>query len=112
MGRALASSLEGNNCRLVAISTDSVEEVARVVAACRECDTSGAWSHQPKGTSATWQPGDALTSDISKSKMSAKDEKTEVKKKKKEEVVSAMDDVQPGDSISNIDSFNIFSRRW
>ena len=29
----------------------SAEEVARVVAACRECDTSGAWSHQPKGTS-------------------------------------------------------------
>ena len=99
-----------------------------MVAACRECDTSGAWSHQPKGTSvsqfshqplydsnsvqATWQPGDALTSDISKSKMSAKDENTEVKKKKKEEVVSAMDDVQPSDSISNIDSFNSFSRRW
>ena len=99
-----------------------------MVAACRECDISGAWSHQPKGTSvsqfshqplydsnsvqATWQPGDALTSDISKSKMSAKDENTEVKKKKKEEVVSAMDDVQPSDSISNIDSFNSFSRRW
>ena len=99
-----------------------------MVAACRECDTSGAWSHQPKGTSvsqfshqplydsnsvqATWQPGDALTSDISKSKMSAKDENTEVKKKKKEEVVSAMDDVQPSDSISNIDSFNNLSRRW
>ena len=100
-----------------------------MLAACRECDLSGAWSHQPKGTSvsqfshqqrlhdsnsvqATWQPGDALTSDISKNKMSAKDENTEVKKKKKEEVVSAMDDVQPGDSISNIDSFNNLSRRW
>ena len=63
----------------------------------------------------TWQPGDALTSDISQSKMSAKDEKTEVKKtkkKKEEEVVTAMDDVAPGDSISNIDSFVNFSRRW
>ena len=29
----------------------SAEEVARVVAACRECDTSGAWPHhQTKGT--------------------------------------------------------------
>ena len=99
-----------------------------MVAACRECDTSGAWSHQPKGTSvsqfshqplhdsssvqATWQPGDALTSDISKSKMNAKEESAEVKRKKKEEVVSAMDDVQPSDSISNIDSFNNLSRRW
>ena len=99
-----------------------------MVAACRACDISGAWSHQPKGTSvsqfsplplydsssaqATWQPGDALTSDISKSKMNAKDESAEVKRKKKEEVVSAMDDVQPSDSISNIDSFNNLSRRW
>ena len=95
-----------------------------MVAACRECDISGAWSHQPKATSvsqfsppassssaqATWQPDNALTSDISKSKMNAKVESTEVKKK--EEVVSAMDDVQPSDSISNIDSFNNLSRRW
>ena len=47
--------------------------------------------------------------------MIAKDEKTDVKKKKKKEeekVVSTMDDVQPGDSISNIDSFVNFSRRW
>ena len=44
--------------------------------------------------------------------MSAKEESAEVKRKKKEEVVSAMDDVQPGDSISNIDSFNNLSRRW
>ena len=28
----------------------SAEEVARVVAACRECDTTGAWSQQPRGT--------------------------------------------------------------
>ena len=28
----------------------SAEEVARVVAGCRECDSSGAWSHQSKGT--------------------------------------------------------------
>ena len=97
-----------------------------MVAACRECDISGAWSHQPKATSvsqfsppassssaqATWQPDNALTSDISKSKMNAKEESAEVKRKKKEEVVSAMDDVQPGDSISNIDSFNNLSRRW
>jgi len=180
--RALASSLEGDDCRLVAISTDSVEahrefagaslkelsiplvedktgeisrtfgvfdptthtavptafildeegelmasfttstkvggsaeEVARVVAACRECDTSGAWSHQPKGTSSTWLPGDALTSDISQGNMSTKGEKAEVKKKKEqkeEEVMSAMDNVQPGDSISNIDSLSNFSRRW
>merc|ERR1712210_325875 len=66
----------------------SAEEVERVVAACRECDTSGAWSHQPKGTSSTWLPGDALSSDISQSKMSAKDEKTVVKKEK-EKVVRA-----------------------
>ena len=62
----------------------------------------------------TWLPGDALTSDISQGNMSTKDEKAEVKKKKKkeEEVMSAMDNVQPGDSISNIDSFSNFSRRW
>ena len=61
----------------------------------------------------SWQPGDALTSDISQSKMSTKEEKEkEVKKEKKEEVMCAMDNVQPGDSISNIDSFNNFSRRW
>ena len=62
----------------------------------------------------TWLPGDALTSDISQSNMSTKDEKAEVEKKKKkeEEVMSAMDNVQPGDSISNIDSFSNFSRRW
>ena len=62
----------------------------------------------------TWLPGDALTSDISQSNMSTKDEKAEVKKEKKkeEEVMSAMDNVQPGDSISNIDSFSNFSRRW
>ena len=60
----------------------------------------------------TWLPGDALTSDVSHSKMSTKDEKAEVKKKKKkeEEVMSAMDNVQPGDSISNIDSFSNLSR--
>ena len=105
----------------------SAEEVARVVAACRECDTTGAWSHQPKGTpvcqwlnksnfyqafqpsnflnciQASWQPGDSLTSDISQSKMSAKAEKATVEKKKKEEeVVNAMDKVQPFDSISNV----------
>ena len=50
---------------------------------------------------AIWQPGDALSSDISQSKMSAKDEKTVVKKEK-EKVVRAMDDVQPGDSISQV----------
>ena len=61
----------------------------------------------------TWLPGDALTSDISQGNMGTKDEKAEVKKKKKkEEVMSAMDNVQPGDSISNIDSFSNFSRRW
>ena len=62
----------------------------------------------------TWLPGDALTSDISQSNMSTKDEKAEVEKKKKkeEEVMSAVDNVQPGDSISNIDSFSNFSRRW
>ena len=63
----------------------------------------------------TWLPGDALTSDISQSNMSTKGEKAEVKKKKEkkeEEVMSAMDNVQPGDSISNIDSFSNFSRRW
>ena len=60
----------------------------------------------------TWLPGDALTSDISQGNMSTKDEKAEVKKKEEEEVMSAMDNVQPGDSISNIDSFSNFSRRW
>ena len=44
--------------------------------------------------------------------MSAEEESAEVKRKKKEEVVSAMDDVQPSDSISNINSFNNLSRRW
>merc|ERR1711990_1148808 len=167
--RALASSLEGNDCRLLVISTDSVEahrefagaslkeltiplvedktgeisrafgvfdptthsavptafilddegelmasfttstqvggsaeEVARVVAACRECDSSDAWSQMSKGTPASSRPG--FSSDISqsKSKMSAKAEKTTVKKKEEEEVVNAMDEVQPIDSISNV----------
>merc|ERR1719460_350614 len=76
----------------------SAEEVARVVVACRECDTSGAWAHhQPKGTLTSSQPG--LLSD----KMSAKAEMTTGKKKKKEEVEeNAMDEVQHIDSISNV----------
>ena len=41
-----------------------------------------------------------------------KKKEVEKKKKKEEEVMSAMDNVQPGDSISNIDSFSNFSRRW
>ena len=65
------------------------------------CGTDLRRSPQWCSIQATWQPGDALSSDISQSKMSAKDEKTVVKKEK-EKVVRAMDDVQPGDSISQV----------
>ena len=68
----------------------SPQEVARVVAACQECDMQDAWTHQPRGTSspqgtsvASQQAGEPLTSDLSTT----------------EEVVIA-----PSDSVSQADS--------
>ena len=50
----------------------SPQEVARVVAACQECDRQDAWSRQPRGTSssmatsvATQQASEPLTPDLS-----------------------------------------------
>ena len=93
-----------------------------MVAACKECDSSGAWSRLPRGTAAVGQtqvheqllftflqhlPTDVqdscLTSvclsDIDVKKPSAK---AEEKKEKEKKVVNAMDAIQPHDSISNV----------
>merc|ERR1711936_571636 len=70
----------------------SAEEVLRVVAACKECDSSNAWS-LPRGTTAVGQTQDScLTSDIDIKKPTAK---AEEKKEKEKKEANAMDDIQP-----------------
>ena len=57
----------------------------------------------PNCVQASSQPGPSSDISQSKSKMSAKAEKTTAKnKKKEEEALSAMDAVRPIDSISNV----------
>ena len=90
-----------------------------MVAACKECDSSNAWSRLPRGTTAVGQTqvdqllyfnifltdvqDSCLTSDCP-SDMDVKkpSAKAEEKKKKEKKVANAMDEIQPHDSISNV----------
>ena len=88
-----------------------------MVAACKECDSSGAWSRLPRGTAAVGQtqvheqllytflqhlPTDVQDSCLTSVCLSDIDVKKPSAKAEEKKAVNAMDAIQPHDSISNV----------